>query len=255
MNIPEQKLLDEIDRFKSDIEDLKNELEAEPDQRRASELHSYIAGDAQNIAVCHSLLRNLEETNNWYAIASKHCLRRREAYKRHAITEFNQSHWEDEPLDVLDALYYSLLSNDEETIQQAADAAQNIYSDYESEYPDVLYQYYLVKTIAAIINNESQEIQRDYIDKIRTHSESASEELQNYFNAFATTLQGIAEQDMGKFKQGIELTLEEHKKNISGEPEGPSEWIDYRSTALVILAQRNNIQVKITNEYIPDSII
>jgi hypothetical protein len=250
INVRYEKAQQHIEKFESGISRLGPELDENPTPKRASELHTCPSGDKFGIGLCKILQGDSGEAQQWLSRGASHELEVYRAYQRYAIEDWDQRHWSSEPIYLLEPFYKALVAEDEELLEDIVSAVSELSSEPEAEH-DALYRYYLVKTIDALVRDAPVSEQREYVQGIRSAAAKARPELQEYFTAFATALEGIVECEKPLFRRGIELTLREHDDNVDGEPQGPQQWLDYRSMALLVLARRNGLSVDVESPYLP----
>ena len=99
------------------------------------------------------------------------------------------------------------------------------------------------------------EDQQEYVEKFQ--KSFADEELshQRYFGAIASVLEGVVEEDEELLRDGLEILIDHHDEDTNDDPEGISDRVSRRVTALVMLAQQHGMDLDIESRYVPDSIL
>lgn len=205
--------------------------------------------NSRSIALCYFALQECDEGIAEFRTAADHYL------------SSIRSNYEDkdsidrvEPVRLRYLLHVALLSGDDSRLRDATDSTSKLAKEYVAEHPDALHHYYYVVALAAEIQDTGD--QKTYLDKLDEAIESINpdyveKKLHVLYRAWWRILSGIVSRDEQVFDQGMTELLDYHAEFASSDSTSPKELVCLSGTALVVLARRKGLDVRVDSEYIP----
>lgn len=250
MNLSKEQIDHKIDLFErmlnSKVKKLKEESIPEgniPDVYRSAGSKAQIIGLFKlSLGECDDAAATLTEATEWY---------------RDAVVEFRARR--DSPADnfegettLLDYLYCGLLCGDEELLGEGAEYVRDTEPEHYDRF-ETQWRYSYTQALAAIIldTGDQQEFLKDLEESIPAHDDSH----ERFFTALWTILSGIENRDRDQFSEGATQFLEWHDGQVDFKNKvSPKDLVCRQVAALIILARRNEMDVRLDSEYIPECV-
>ncbi|QLH81683.1 hypothetical protein [Halosimplex pelagicum] len=213
--------------------------------------YNSLAMREQSIAVFYLVLGDRSQSKKWFGSSAAHKIKSVEQYRQYTH-EGGSETWENEPLKVQKAMFSSILSQDEETIQNATNAALEIPEAYPEEYHGTRSWYDLVLTLSKCIRTdmEYQRHLKDLVEYADVFGETAA--LQD--RGTASAIEGIVNEDNEQIADGIADMIPLHEKeNDIGSPKA-SALVCRPAAAIYTFALMHGLDPEIDREYVPEAL-
>ena len=226
----------------------KGDLErGEVPQDRVHLVYNSLGGDYRELGVLSSLLgeqrtaiEQFEEAAGYYLSGIRTTRKR--------WSEISGGNQESHPSILLKGLYCSLLSGDDELIEEVGRETLALDSEYPTEFPETAYKYYAAKALAsAVIGAEEGDA---HLEALSESLDGIRPELAQFFGAIGTVADGVFSDDDENVSEGLRQLLDHHSSTFSGEPATTSEAVSVPVSALLALAKHSGIEVSIEEDFV-----
>jgi len=199
---------------------------------------------SRGIAVYNLLLGNKKEALEWFRKSAKYFIKSveqgRDKYKK----------WEGEAGSCSDAFYMSILSRDRELLKKAMELTFDIHPDYPNRFPDPAGGYYCLMALSKKLVGDVESA-KHFIEKAKTARKHKG--FEDFENGQILFIEGIIREDEKLCLQGAKKLSEYHSKKPQSMAD--DKLVNIRLTALLLIAKRRNIDLKLDNEYIPKTLL
>ena len=154
---------------------------------------------------------------------------------------------------LLNYLYVSILSKNEELLDQAAELCLNTSEKHYDQF-STNYRYYFMKALAATIRGTGDE--QRYLNELGATLPELPDDHYQFFDALWTILTGITQSNSDQFYSGTNQFLEWHENNkIDLESRtSADDLICKQITSFIIVANQKDMDVRVESPYIPECI-
>lgn len=234
------------------VEELAKEAKAdleqgEVPQDRVHLVYNSLGGDYRELGVLSSLLAEQQTALEQFEEASG-CYLSGIRITRERWDEISGGNRESQPSILLKGLYCSLLSGDDELIEEIGRETLALDSEYLTEFPETAYKYYTAKALASATMDADEG--RMHIEALTESLDGLRPGLAQFFGAIGTVAAGVLFDDDENVTEGLQQLLDHHTSTVDGEPDTASEAVSVPVSALLSLAKRSGIEAAIEENYI-----
>lgn len=258
MNIPEDKLSHISNTYRLTVE--KHQEKIEQGEHTPSNLPLSLndAGDCSTEhAQAAALLGETEEARKAYSAAADFKQRSIQAMQDHWDV-IDQELWEDAPALYSQAMYFALVSRDNDlltAIAQEAIELENSYLEmFAEDYEDSPYRFYHMKVLAALILDHSEV--ETHLNALKSEVAAITPEAAKQFGETLkevqfTLYQHLCQDDTEGVVAALDEYMSRHATITPISTDDPDELIDNELIALCLLANDKGIDVTIDSPSVP----
>lgn len=220
-------------------------------KNKLTSAHRMVGHDSRAAAVYYLVLDECEEATHKFRTAATH-------YRNvvQLARKKSGSPEENEPVDLRYLLHVALLADDGTVIMNAADLTLGISSAYVKQYSSLYHYYYVAALAAEIQETGDQQTYLDELDEVieGINPDYVEKKLHVLYRAWWRVLSGIVSRDEQLFDQGMTELLDHHAEFASSNSTNPKDLVCLSGAALVALARRKGMDIRIESEYVPDCV-
>lgn len=200
---------------------------------------------ATSLGVYYTGLHDVSEARKWFAEAAQCFLKR---------VELGESGRANVPGVLMKAVRTALLSADDVVIADVVEEVEGLTSEFLEDFPDAATSYLYIKLLAAIVD-EDFEAAEVRAQQFHGASDTLGGESRNRWLTRANFLTAIVEDDADEASFRLGELAEMHANSLGSESGLDDEIMDVEATALARLARQQGVDVEISSEFVPESLV